>query len=240
ILLSSKPASHKPTRPFVNFSSNITRNERRGKCSIDDLTNFSGRKYQVQLYSDFELNQKLKIFWATFGSSSNSVRHHYCFRCSVEYPHFQVVGKLESGWNVSQLKWLGFLNYTKPGQSVSAELGPQPPPPIASTNVSTVLAGSAFTMKCEMPNNYIIGNEAFTMKFVNNISISDFAYYHLPALSTQQRKRIFELPSDTNDIPYIASVHQMNSTTIATSNTFEIIITTTKKTFSAQYFCWAS
>lgn len=68
----------------------------------------------------------------------------------------------------------------------------------------------------------------------------NFYFKRTKASSTQQRKRIFELPSDTNDIPYIASVHQMNSTTIATSNTFEIIITTTKKTFSAQYFCWAS
>ncbi len=82
------------------------------------------------------------------------------------------------------VKWLSlvvfFFVHLIVFKKVSAELGPQPPPPIASTNVSTVLAGSAFTMKCEMPNNYIIGNEAFTMKFVNNISISDFAYYHLP------------------------------------------------------------
>ncbi len=39
-------------------------------------------------------------------------------------------------------------------------------------------------------------------------------------------------------MPYISSVQQVNSTT-DTSNTFEIIVTTTKKTFSAQFYCFA-
>ena len=40
---------------------------------------------------------------------------------SVEYPHYEVIGKIESGSNVARNKWWCALNYTEPGQS-SAQL----------------------------------------------------------------------------------------------------------------------
>ncbi len=51
--ISLESAHWKPVGPFVDFSSNITGIERRGKCSIDELTNFSHQEYQVLFYSDF-------------------------------------------------------------------------------------------------------------------------------------------------------------------------------------------
>lgn len=62
-------------------------------------------------------------------------------------------------------------------KQVLADDAPRPPPSIASTNVSTVLAGNAFTLKCAMPNNFIIGNKIFQMYFYNNITEAYFSYY---------------------------------------------------------------
>ncbi len=81
------------------------------------------------------------------------------------------------------VKWFSitiflFFNLIANNQ-VLADKGPQPPPPIASTNVSTVSAGSAFTMKCEMPDNYTIGKEVFAMNFRYNIN-GDIADYTIP------------------------------------------------------------
>ncbi len=49
-------AHWKPVGPFVDFSSssNATNGvERRGRCSIDELNDFSDKEYQVLFYSDF-------------------------------------------------------------------------------------------------------------------------------------------------------------------------------------------
>ena len=62
-------------------------------------------------------------------------------------------------------------------KQVLADDAPRPPPSIASTNVSTVLAGNAFTLKCAMPNNFTIGNKIFQIYFYNNITEAYFSYY---------------------------------------------------------------
>ncbi len=63
-------------------------------------------------------------------------------------------------------------------EHVLAEDGPKPPTPTASTNVSTVKMGSAFTVKCEMPAGYTIGDKDFEIFFGYNIT-GDIAKYTL-------------------------------------------------------------
>lgn len=62
---------------------------------------------------------------------------------------------------------------------VLADSGPQPPPPIAFTNVSIVSTGSTFTMKCQMPDNYTIGKEQLDMYF-RYIITGSFTRYTIP------------------------------------------------------------
>ncbi len=81
------------------------------------------------------------------------------------------------------VKWLlltvFLLDNLIANKQVLADDGPQPPPPIAFTNVNTLSAGSAFTIKCNMPDNYTIGNKQFIMYFGNTISNSWFSEYFM-------------------------------------------------------------
>ncbi len=61
---------------------------------------------------------------------------------------------------------------------ILADDGPKPPTPTASTNVSTVAMGSAFTMKCEMPANYTIGVDIFFVSFYYNFN-GQIGYFDL-------------------------------------------------------------
>ncbi len=66
--ISFESAHWKPIGPFVDFSSTVTTGvERKGRCSIDELTNFSNREYQVLFYSDFgtkiAADNLLGYFW---------------------------------------------------------------------------------------------------------------------------------------------------------------------------------
>ncbi len=77
------------------------------------------------------------------------------------------------------LVFLLFVIYVIAFEQMLADIIIQPPPPIASTNVSTVSAGSAFTMKCKMPDNYTIGNKTFYINF-NFFNVRPTAYYIIP------------------------------------------------------------
>lgn len=111
------------------------------------------------------------------------------------------------------------------------------PTPIASPNVSTILAGSAITLKCKMPDDYIIGNEEFQMAFqiLDHFAI---AWFRISALSTGHRERTFHTHPEIAKMSNIASILPVSSAT-AISNVFEFIITTTKNATSAQFGCWA-
>ncbi|KAH9402923.1 hypothetical protein TYRP_015687, partial [Tyrophagus putrescentiae] len=287
INLSLESAHWKPVGPFVDFNSAMSGSERRGRCSIDELSSFSGdREYQVLFYSDLgtraDADNLLGYFWVRPHDAvefvAETVAHWASIvnGASVEYPHFEIVSTLQSSslGAASSHRWWCALNFTESGQSsarlfynicfkmlvkntvkwfsltifllfnliannqVLADGGPKPPPPIASTNVSTVSAGSAFTMKCEMPDNYTIGKEQFDMSFYYNIN-GGIADYIIPASTNGRNKRLFRTILNDFDKPHIASIQPVNSTTTVTSNTFEISITTTKKTFSAQFYCQA-
>ncbi len=84
---------------------------------------------------------------------------------------------------VQVLKWSSLMTFLNvqliASNQVLANTGPQPPPPIASTNVSIVSAGSAFTMKCQIPDNYTIGNEQFDMYFGYDTT-GIFASFEIP------------------------------------------------------------
>ncbi len=82
------------------------------------------------------------------------------------------------------VKWLFLVVflvviYVIASEQVSADAGLHPPPPTASTNVRTVSAGSAFTIKCQMPDNYIIEREIFEMNFFYDIN-GNIARYTIP------------------------------------------------------------
>ena len=93
------------------------------------------------------------------------------------------------------VKWMSLVIflfvYFIAKKQVLAEDELRPPPPTAYANVSTVSAGSAFTIKCEMPKNYTIGKETFYMFFVHNISKVWFTYYYLPG--KQQKLPVFSI-----------------------------------------------
>ncbi len=81
---------------------------------------------------------------------------------------------------LSMLKLLIFLFVQLiANNQVLADAGLHPPPPTASTNVRTVSAGSAFTIKCQMPDNYIIEREIFEMNFFYDIN-GNIARYTIP------------------------------------------------------------
>ncbi|KAH9401402.1 hypothetical protein TYRP_016787, partial [Tyrophagus putrescentiae] len=148
---------------------------------------------------------------------------------SVKYPNFEIVGKIEP---VYFFYVLHIFNYK--GFAISDS---KLPTPIASPNVSTILAGSAITLKCKMPDDYIIGNEEFQMAFqiLDHFAI---AWFRISALSTGHRERTFHTHPEIAKMSNIASILPVSSAT-AISNVFEFIITTTKNATSAQFGCWA-
>ncbi|KAH9407073.1 hypothetical protein TYRP_023788 [Tyrophagus putrescentiae] len=80
------------------------------------------KQWDVLFYSDLGLKNNgeetlLGFFWFDFVTEKVTHWTTIVHGGSVEYPNFEVVGKLESGWNVSQSKWWCSLNYTEPGQS---------------------------------------------------------------------------------------------------------------------------
>ncbi|KAH9404894.1 hypothetical protein TYRP_000727 [Tyrophagus putrescentiae] len=99
--LSLESAHWKPVGPFVDFSSNITGSERRRRCSIDELSSFSGdREYQVLFYSDLgtrtAADNLLGYFWMRPHDAvefvAESVAHWASIvnGASVEYPYFEM------------------------------------------------------------------------------------------------------------------------------------------------------
>ena len=50
--ISAESVRWKPVGPFVDFAASAAGVERRGRCSIDELNNFSEKEYQVLFYSD--------------------------------------------------------------------------------------------------------------------------------------------------------------------------------------------
>lgn len=147
-------AHWKPIGPFVDFSSNVTGNEHRGRCSIDELnSSVIAREYRVLFYSDIGPksggDNLLGYFWITRIMLSNwkcvakfkqfsflflahsvgefvteTVSHwtSIVHGASVEYPNFDIVGRLESGLNVNNYKWWCALNFTEPGQSTAQQI----------------------------------------------------------------------------------------------------------------------
>ncbi len=63
-----------------------------------------------------------------------------------------------------------------------------------------------------------------------------FYFTRITESVTEQRKREFYSALNIGDKWYIASVQPVTSTNV-TSNTFEISIITTKRTFSAHFYC---
>lgn len=46
----------------------------------------------------------------------------------------------------------------------------RPPLPIVFSNASTVSVGTALTLRCEMPTNYMFGNKEYEIWFVSDIN----------------------------------------------------------------------
>ena len=66
--ISAESVHWKPVGPFVDFAASASGFERRGRCSIDELNNFSEKEYQVLFYSDLGLKNNgeetlLGFFW---------------------------------------------------------------------------------------------------------------------------------------------------------------------------------
>ncbi|KAH9399759.1 hypothetical protein TYRP_017751 [Tyrophagus putrescentiae] len=128
---SLESAHWKPAGPFVDFNSNITGSERRGRCSIYDLSNFSDREYQVLFFSDLGTktgaDNMLGYYWVRPHDAVEFVAEtvvHWASivnGASVEYPQFEIVGTLQSSslGAASSHRWWCALNLPESGQTKS-------------------------------------------------------------------------------------------------------------------------
>lgn len=102
---------------------------------------------------------------------------------------------------------------------------------LASTNVTNVVAGEPFSVRCEVPF-FNVGADEFEMDFHSKQVLSLAYYYVSPASSTKARKTLFYSSLDETQKKYIESVVKQENSSYSS---YEIIITP-KTEFNATFF----